>query len=246
MKKCLKQILKYYLKYITKIVLFVHRPTIIVIAGSINKPFVKEEVKRILKKEKYKVRANPKNFNTEIGLPLAVLSLPSGYNSFKDWLPAIYLAPLRLFQKSFPKFLVLSLGTSDPGDIKYLLSIIKPKIAVITDVTQRYLESFDNVDNLFKEYIQLAKIIPKNGLLITNNDNVRLKTLKNHSKAKSISFAINEKADYQTSNIKKNLKGTSFSVNNGSKQTVFQINKFGNHHVYSSMIGLIIKTYVNE
>ena len=48
MKIIFKIILQYYLKYITKLVLAIHRPTIIAIAGSTNKTFVKDEINRVL------------------------------------------------------------------------------------------------------------------------------------------------------------------------------------------------------
>jgi UDP-N-acetylmuramyl pentapeptide synthase len=78
MKSFFKQLLKYYLKYITKLVLFIHKPVIIAVAGSTNKTFVRDEIRNILEKKGFSVRANPRSFNTEIGLPLAILDLPSG------------------------------------------------------------------------------------------------------------------------------------------------------------------------
>ncbi|MCD4761896.1 hypothetical protein K8R32_02955, partial [bacterium] len=212
MRLFLKTILKFYLKYITKLVLFIHRPTIIAVAGSINKPFVKESIKSVLEEAGLSVRANPKNFNTDIGLPLAVLYLKSGYNSYRNWLPIIARAPLAIFSKNFPNFLVLGLGTSDPGDMRYLLSVVKPKIAVITDITQRYLDSFRDMDLLIKEYEILARIIPKDGLLLINNDNERIKKLGSISKARVESFAINAEADWRASKSKKEATGQSAKI----------------------------------
>ena len=85
MKKILKIFLKLYLKILTKIALCIHRPLVIAVAGSINKPFVKMAIKDVLTEAGFKCRANPKNFNTEIGLPLAILYLESGYNSYRKW-----------------------------------------------------------------------------------------------------------------------------------------------------------------
>jgi UDP-N-acetylmuramoyl-tripeptide--D-alanyl-D-alanine ligase len=246
MKLIFKTILKYYLKYITKLVLFIHRPTIIGIAGSTNKTFVKEEISRILKKQGIDVRANPKSFNTEIGLPLAILYLPSGYNSYRKWLPIIKKAFFGLWQKNYPKYLILELGVSIPGDIKYLLTIIKPKIAIITDITQRYLESFSGMDELTEEYEYLARKIPKHGLLLLNNDNQRISTMSKSAQANIIFFGLKDGADWQAIKIEKNKLGHKIIVKHQKSIDQYEIGKFGQHHVYALLIGSIIKYYVAQ
>ena len=244
MRFFLKNVLKCYLKYITKFALLIHRPVIIVIAGSTNKFFVRDEIMRVLKAAGKSARANPKNFNTEIGLPLAVLSLASGYSSFKNWLPTILKAPTRIFDKKFPEYFILMLGTSDPGDMKYLLKIIKPKIAVITDITQRYLESFSDLDELVGEYKHLVKKLPKDGLLLHNNDNEKIKQLNKFSKAKIVSFGISDNSAFRAVQIKKTSRGQLATIKHGSHIIEHRINRFGRHHVYAYMAGLIIKDYV--
>ncbi|RLC38475.1 hypothetical protein DRH27_02140 [Candidatus Falkowbacteria bacterium] len=246
MKLLFKTILKHYLKYITKFVLFIRRPTIIVVAGSTNKPFVRDEIKRVLEAAGKSVRANPKNFNTEIGLPLAVLNLPSGYNSYKNWLPIIFKTWAKILSKNFPEFFILMLGTSDPGDIKYLLKIVKPKIAVITDITQRYLEGFSDLDELVGEYEYLVKKLPSQGLLVLNNENNRIKNLSKLTKIKTVTFGVNNKSDFSVAQITKTSQGQLATIEHGDKKKEYEINRFGLHHIYAFMIGLIIKQYVSQ
>ena len=243
MKSIFKIILKYYLKYITKIVLFIHKPTIIAISGSTNKNFVKEEIKRRLEDKDFKVRGNPLNFNTEIGLPLAILYLPSGYNEYKKWLPALIKAPLTIFKKDFPKYLVLTMGTSDEGDMKYLSSIVRPQISVITDITQRYLEGYSGMDNLVEEYKLLSQ--KTSDLLIINNDNKRIKELKSHTKAKIKSFGLSKDSDLIIKEIKRVENGQEIIIKTGEENTLFKIKKFGKHHAYALVAGLIIDKYFN-
>lgn len=244
MKIIFKNLLQYYLKYITKLVLLIHRPTVIAIAGSTNKTFVKEEITKVLKGQGIDVRANPKSFNTEIGLPLAILYLPSGYNSYLKWLPIIKQVFCCLWQGKFPRYLVLELGVSNPGDMKYLLSIIKPQIAIITDITQRYLESFSDMDELVGEYEYLASQVPKTGLLILNYDNQRIKAMKKIAYSPTVSFGLSDSAGWQVMAVTKNQLGQNIKVKHQNHIHQFQINKFGQHHIYALLIGLIIKNYV--
>jgi UDP-N-acetylmuramoyl-tripeptide--D-alanyl-D-alanine ligase len=241
MKYLFKKILTYYLKYLTKLALLIHRPTIIAIAGSINKTFVKEEINRMLRAEGREVRSNPRSFNTEIGLPLAILNLPSGYNSYKDWLPIILEAPLKIFSP-MPKIIVLELGVSNPGDMKYLLSIIKPKIAVITDITQRYLEGFNSMDKLAGEYEYLLKRMDKNRLVLLNIDNPREKNMTALTKVRIKFFGLNEGADCHAIKIEKNNDDQTVQIKFNNEIRDYKINRFGQHHVYALLIGLIIKS----
>ncbi len=243
MKKILKQILKYYLKLITKIVLFIHRPTIIAIAGATNKTFVKNRVKQTLQKNGFNVQANPKNFNTEIGLPLAILYLSSGYNYYRKWLPIIFKAPLTIFQTNFPKYLVLELGVSNIGDMNYLLTIIKPKVTIITDITSKYLEGFNDMDQLVGEYQILAKKTNSRGILILNNDNSRVKTLSDNASAQKIFFGFQSNSDPRVVNVKRGGRGEIATTIHDGKQETYTLDRFGGHHVYALMVSLIINKY---
>jgi UDP-N-acetylmuramoyl-tripeptide--D-alanyl-D-alanine ligase len=244
MKIIFKTILKYYLKYITKLVLFIHHPTIIAVAGSTNKTFVKDEIKKVLREKGINVRANPNNFNTEIGLPLAVLNLPSGYNEYKKWLPCLYHSIFCLFQKDFPRVLVLELGASNRGDMKHLLSIIKPKISVITDITQRYLDNFSDMNDLVDEYKLLAARTKHNGLVVLNYDNIRLRKMFQDIRTQKQSFGQSLGSDWKAFNIQRTEKGERFSVEHNNKSWEKEISRFGQHHIYATLTSLIIKEYL--
>ncbi|HOZ56352.1 MAG TPA: Mur ligase family protein [bacterium] len=243
MKLICRYLLKIYLKYLTKLVLFIHKPLIIVVAGSVNKYFVKEEIKRALLAEGRLVRSSPKNFNTEIGLPLSVLYLPSGYNSYRRWHTIIFKALKTIWQKNFPDILVLELGASDPGDMNYLLTIIKPQMAVITDLTQRYLESFSDMNELIEEYQNLILSLPSSGVLVVNQDNNRLKDIARNAKCKVVRFGFDEDSDCRIISVEKQNKGQMIVLSYGRQEKKIVINTFGQHHVYAAAVGTIIKDY---
>lgn len=246
MKIFFKLILKYYLKYITKLVLLIHRPLIIGVTGGINEVFTKDEIKRQLNQAGLEARSNPKNFNTEIGLPLAILNLKSGYGSYKNWLPIIWQALKSIFLLKFPKILVLGLGISEPGDMKYLLSLVRPKIAVITNITQRYIESFDDMDELIEEYKFFVKSIKKDGYLILNYDNERIRKLAEFKNEQTIFFGLteaNSKNYWRGEIIKKIASGQVIRVTENGHISDYRVNRFGQHHVYALLVGLIVKNF---
>ncbi|KKP67245.1 MAG: UDP-N-acetylmuramoyl-tripeptide-D-alanyl-D-alanine ligase [Candidatus Moranbacteria bacterium GW2011_GWE1_35_17] len=241
MKKIFKIILQYYLKIITKIVLWVHRPIVIAVSGSVNKSFVRDEIKRVLEVQGKTVRANPKNFNTEIGLPLAILNIQSGYNSYRRWLPVIFSAFGAIFQKNFPKYLVLELGVAQKGDMRYLLSLVKPKIAIVTEITQRYIESFSGMDKLVGEYVYLAKNMKKDGKLILNWDNEKVRSLKKYSKAQVLYFGSSSMdVDGEIKEIKKETDGIKVKLRYKNKESEIKIKRFGTHHATAAVVGQMI------
>jgi len=243
MKLFFKTILKYYLKFITKLVLAIHRPRIIAVAGSTNKSFVRDEIKRIISEKGRTVRANPKNFNTEIGLPLAILGIESGYGSYRAWPPVMIDAWCAIFQHNFPKVLVLELGVSRRGDMKYLLSIAKPEISVITDITQRYIESFSGLDKMLKEYEYLVRHTKKSGQVILNYDNLQVRALakKAVSRVDFFGQSVPREKGMRIEKIEKIAKGLSLEISHGGKNEKIEIPRFGTHHAYATAVGRIVR-----
>ena len=242
-----KYILQYYLKYLAKLVLAIYRPIVIAIAGSANKHFFKEQVKDRLISAGFSVRANPKDFNTEIGLPLAILDLPSGYHSYKKWWSIIWRSPLAFFKK-LPQILVLELGVSNRGNMRYLLSLVNPKIAVITDITQRYLEAFDDMEELVDEYDYLVSQIDNDSLVILNHDNLKVRELTKKTKAEVCFFSLEGEASGQSgqsnfwsASIIKEEGKQQVKIWHQAKQQEYQINRPGDQHVCALLASLIIE-----
>lgn len=118
---------------------------IVGITGSVGKTTTKNFIATILGC-KYKVKVAEQSFNNFIGLPLTIL----GYSD--------------------EDFLVLELGTSKLGEIKYLAEIAKPDIAVITNIAPAHLEGLKNIRNIVKEKSSLLEYINNQGMVLLNAD----------------------------------------------------------------------------
>jgi len=93
----------------------------------------------------------PKNFNTEIGLPLAILAMPE-------------TARIGVFE----------LGADRPGDIGKLAEILRPDLGIITSVGPSHLDRFGSVERVAAEKASLAEALPDNALLFVNADSAPL------------------------------------------------------------------------
>jgi UDP-N-acetylmuramoyl-tripeptide--D-alanyl-D-alanine ligase len=253
MKTVCRKILQYYLKILVKAALAINRPIVAAVAGSANKQFFKEQVKDRLSLAGFFVRATPKNFNTEIGLPLAILDLPSGYNSFRKWTRIIFRAPLTVFKK-MPQVLVLELGISDRGNMEYLLSLVSPKIVVISDITQRYLEGFADLYELVEEYEYLVRHTKPDGLVILNYDNLKVRELARKASAPVSFFSLDfdskikdEKKDiWRGRIIERGEDGQKIEVWHKDKRQEYKINRFGQHHIQALLAGLIVEEKIGK
>ncbi|MBL7057946.1 hypothetical protein ISS03_01290 [Patescibacteria group bacterium] len=242
MKCLLRPLLRIYLKTLVKLAIFIHRPVVVAVAGSMNKHIAKEAIVKELLYCKIDARAGRRGFNTDIGLPLTVLNLPSGFNSYKDWRRTVIIAPRVIFKK-MERVLVLEFGISEVGDSQYLLSIVKPQIIVITEITARYIENFKNTDQIIREYECLVTNINEDGLVVANIDNLNIRKLVLSVKAPLITFGFNVKADNVIDSVGVRTTGQSVIIKTSDKSQCLNVDRFGKHHAYAAVISQIVLKY---
>ncbi len=110
------------------------------------------------------MRGNPRSYNTEIGLPLAIFYLESGESSFWKWWKILIQAKIKaLFSRKFPSKLVLELGVEKKGDMEYLLEMVRPSWVVVTNIEGNYSDAESNLDEIFEEMKLLAEKLPPKG-----------------------------------------------------------------------------------
>ena len=235
-----KRVVQFKLKWFAKIYLWRIKPYVIVVAGTVGRHWIKEAVKESLTEKNFSVRANKKNFNAEIGLPLSILNLPSGEGSFSSWLKII-LQAIKLitnYQLPITNYLILEMAIDRPEDMNYLLSIVRPNIAILTTITMIYRENFEDLSEIALEYRKLVRALPKDGLLLLNFDDQRIKDLAKFASCRVLTYGLSEGADYQAKNIKKITAGQQFEI----KGVPVKINRFGNHHVYAKIAAYAIRS----
>src|SRR3989338_8560031 len=146
MKHFLKKILELKLRFFAKVILNRYNPEVVAITGSVGKTSTKEAIYRVLSST-YQVRANLKNYNNEVGIPLSIIGVESGGRSPWQWLLVFLRAgSLIIFKdKNYPNILVLEMGADRPGDLKYLTSFVPIKVAVVTSVAPVHIEFFGSL-----------------------------------------------------------------------------------------------------
>ncbi len=120
--------------------------TFVGITGTCGKTTTKAILAHILERD-LRVFSAPHNYNTEIGLPLALLAMPSN-------------AQVGIFE----------LGASAPGEIAPLAALLAPQIAILTMVGHGHLSGFGSIETIAQEKWELVRALPSQGSAIINLD----------------------------------------------------------------------------
>lgn len=107
-----------------------HYP-IVGITGSNGKTMVKEWLGQLMA-HSHKVVRSPKSYNSQLGVPLAVLELDPDYN-------------LGIFEA----------GISQPNEMERLSRIIRPDVGIITNIGQPHQENFESLEQKADEKLRL-------------------------------------------------------------------------------------------
>ena len=204
------------------------------------------------------------NLNNELGMPLTILGdfsdeqlkivsrgYPAGKSKFKKilfWEKTILFSFIRLFnplKSAYPEVLILEYGADRPGDIKYLLNIAKPKIAVITAIgeTPVHIEYYENAQAVAKEKAKLVENLFVSNFAVLNFDDEMAMAMKEKTRAKIMTFGFNEGADVKIFNFENNLQteGCSFKIEHGgSFVPVVLKNVSDKQYAYATAIGVAI------
>ena len=143
---------------------------------------------------KYKVKTN-NNCNSESGLPLSLLGLKLNDYNFLAWLAMIILSPIKyLINWQSYDILILEMGidsASWPKNMDYLLSVVKPNIAIFLNVSPVHMLNFDSLDQIAQEK---AKLVNQAKVAIINNQD---KLVKKYTQTKNIINIIPTKIKFQ-------------------------------------------------
>ena len=145
------------LRALARLRLWRKNPQVIAIAGSHGKTVIKRIVTELLAR-RYRVQPNPRSYNTDIGLPLAILNIELASVRLRDlargFAQAIWTT---LFKTEAPDILVLEFGVRHRGDMQQLIRTVIPDIAILTTLTPSYSTDVEELHTLQDEMQMLCR-----------------------------------------------------------------------------------------
>lgn len=136
-----------YLRFWAHVALFFHRPKIIGIAGSVGKSSAREILYSALGEN-----VSVKNIfgNSETGIPLGLLGIkPGGYDAL-SWIFMLIRAPFGIGYLKNTDWAIVEMGIDEPyppRNMEFLLSIVKPEIAISLNVSATHTLQFQALFN---------------------------------------------------------------------------------------------------
>lgn len=235
MRKIFLKILIWKLKIISQLFLARYKPKIIGITGSVGKSSTKEAIYTVLRTE-FKVRRSLGSYNNEIGVPLTIIGEESPGANIFGWIVLGFKAIGKLiYNKNYPRVLILELGVDKPDDLDYLLGFIKPKIAVITSISPVHLEAMKSEEEIYQEKSKLALKLSKKGTAILNFGDERLRRLGLSLPHQVLFYGFDSQAQLSASEIRYQDKGMIFNLNYAGSVVPAKINSLGRGQVLSAL-----------
>lgn len=124
------------------------------ITGSVGKTTTKEMISAVLG-ARLRVYRTPENFNNDIGTPLTLLGLEPEHQAA-----------------------VIETGMNHFGEIRYLGEMVRPDIAVISNIGDAHVEFLGSREGILRAKCEILENLKPEGLLVLNGDDALLDTVR--------------------------------------------------------------------
>lgn len=196
---------------------------VIAITGSAGKTTTKEMIASILK-SRWKILKSPYNYNFHNHNRHILKKLDSSHRAA-----------------------VLEFGMSKHGHIRKHCLVIRPNIAVVTNVGTAHIGNFGgDVKELACAKSELIQYMKPNGILLLNADDKNSSLMPMHGfKGKIIRVGINNpQADYSAYDIHYGKGGMVFKCRLHNHEHSFFIPIYGTHNVYNALFAIAIADHL--
>ena len=150
---------------------------IIAVTGSVGKTSTKEALRHVLSSVG-NVHASDRSFNNHWGVPLTLARMPAD-----------------------AAYGVFEIGMNHAGEIRPLVKLVRPHIAIVTLIAAAHLGHFRNLDEIAKAKAEIFESIEKGGFALLNRDDARYGLLQRLARAAGVfnvrGFGENGRADYR-------------------------------------------------
>jgi UDP-N-acetylmuramoyl-tripeptide--D-alanyl-D-alanine ligase len=192
------------------------------ITGSVGKSTTKELIAEVLG-QRYRTLKSPGNLNNEIGLPLTILRLGSGYERA-----------------------VLEMGFYVPGEIAFLCDLALPQIGVVTNIGTVHAERAGSQETIARGKSELVQALPAapEGVVVLNYDDPWVRPMAGQTKARVFFYGLDPAADLWADEVEGlGLDGIRFRMHYRHETLHLRVPMIGQHSVHTALraaaVGLV-------
>lgn len=191
------------------------RAKVIAVTGSVGKTTTKEALRHVLSAVGT-VHASDKSFNNHWGVPLTLARLPADCD-----------------------YAVFEIGMNHPGEIRPLVKMVRPHVAIITLIAAAHLGHFRDLDEIAQAKAEIFEGLEPGGTALLNRDDTRFKLLSKLAGRASVerveSFGESERATYRLLDVKADPDGSAFTARIGGQEIAAKIGAPGRHIVQNAL-----------
>jgi UDP-N-acetylmuramoyl-tripeptide--D-alanyl-D-alanine ligase len=148
---------------------------VIAVTGSVGKTSTKEALRRVLIAQG-ETHASAASFNNHWGVPLSLARCPASV-----------------------RFAVFEIGMNHANEIRPLVKLVRPHVAVITTVEPVHLEFFSGIEAIADAKAEIFEGLEPGGALVLNRDNAQFERLERRAQAlgikRIVSFGTHKDSD---------------------------------------------------
>lgn len=181
---------------------------LVAISGSVGKTSTKIAIATVLS-EKFRLRVEGGNHNTNLSAPLAILGIdyPSNIRNIFAWFAVFRAARRRIKQPADVDVIVQELGSDRIGQVMQFCKYLHPDIGVVTAVSPEHMEYFKTMEAVAKEELELANF---SKMALINRDDIDGQYAKYLKNSNINTYGTNAAAEYH-------FISENFSVKNGNQ-----------------------------
>jgi UDP-N-acetylmuramoyl-tripeptide--D-alanyl-D-alanine ligase len=201
---------------------------VIGITGSAGKTTAKELTAHVLSKCGWRVLKSQRNYNNNLGLPLAVLQMVSLGRAPEEFDVA-----------------VLEMGMSTPThEIQRLCQITPPLVGVELNVAPVHLEYLGTIENVAAAKAELIEGLKPGGTAVLNADDEWVIKMRDLHQGPAITFGIDHEADVNASEIDASRLGLiRFRLQTPLGEVQSELHMSGRHNLMNALAAAAVATY---
>lgn len=186
------------------------------VTGSVGKSTTKEMIASVLQST-YRVSKSPANHNNDLGLPMAVLSMPED-----------------------TQVAVLEMGMNHFREIAYLSGIGQPDLAVIVNIGTMHIEHLGSQEGILKAKLEILEGLRTGGKILLNGDDPLLWSVRERPIPAVYFGTDNTACAVRAENVTADEQGIAFDVSANGKTFPVQLALEGAHFVPDALAAVSV------
>ena len=191
-------------------------PKVVAVTGSVGKSTTKEMIAAVLEST-YKVSKTPANHNNDIGMPMAILSMPLD-----------------------TEVAVLEMGMNHFREIAYLSQIAHPDVAVIINIGTMHIEFLGSQIGIRQAKMEIVEGMSPNGMLLLNGDDTLLRYLDQKPRQRITYFGQSEGCDIRGFDVRQEGEKLCFRTEAGRLSIPVELHLEGEHFVNDALAAVTV------